>query len=259
MFVLLTKQTYQWQEDDGCEIFNPVHDGGGIGGPRDNEASQETTFTDHVSKRKSLNTCHARTKKWMHPDNISEESSGEDHQQCEYHHGSGGSFLKFGPLYQPSVYISYRIYHEQDKPSTGEQHIQRCEAISCVDEGRCQCKQNPTKNIIAYTSREGNNSDGCIPKFCFSENTTQHWESCYSDRNSREQDEVAEVNDRVHEVHVNSKTQRCAQAQWHEESRSKNSNGCPDVSFDDVDVDLQADNEQEDNKTDRACQVKERD
>jgi hypothetical protein len=63
----------------------------------------------------------------------------------------------------------------------------------------------------------------------------------------------------VNELPVNSNTQRGAQPQRYEQSSSRNGNGCLDISFHHADVDFQADKEQEDNKTDRACQVKERD
>ena len=52
MFVLLMKPIYQWQEDDGYEIFELFHDGDSIAVlVRDNEASQETTFADRVSQK----------------------------------------------------------------------------------------------------------------------------------------------------------------------------------------------------------------
>src|ERR1700691_870681 len=230
---------------------------------RHDKASQETTCnTILIMKTISCSsTCCQRTENWVHSNNVSEESRNEDDEQCERHHGSRwlSCLQTTRPHRQPFVCPSYGIQHEQDEPNTGKQHIQRSDTVAGVHECHSQCKENPANDIITHTSGEGDNSDSGIQKLRFGENTAQDRERGDSDCNSREQDEVTEVHVRLNELSVNANTQGCTHSEGYDQSGHRNSHGRLDISFDDTDVDLKADEEQKDNKAECTCQGKNRD
>ena len=145
-----------------------------------------------------------------------------------------------------------RPKHKNDVTNTNQQNIEGRKTTRRVYQGDGQGEENPADDIVANTGSENDKADNIVQQLQLCEDTAEHWESGDSDGNSNEEDKVAEI-DRVRDESVVERYgDRRAKTEGYNESQSRNKEGGFGVPFHKSDIDLEANEEQEQCDTDAA-------